>query len=285
MEAIFKPLKEDLLSLFDKNYVEKAKELNNKLGVDLFEDNCVPMYFNGKFDAKTVFVMLNPGYSNKAYSFNTEHKKEYKNVDNFISKQINHRFNFGNYMREKNKPKSFDLKQAAFLQYFNNSEINIPENFWEKDLPIKLDAMENVLMNKLQLELVPYPSNEFKNLFGNKKMALNKIEFFITDINRLLDAIAQYDRKYVIFGAKQFIYLFQAYKEKYSGQVEFGEEKNFKIDGLQNKVYFNTIKIIHNKKQINAGIAYSFPRRDLPNAYRQMSEYGKFCFEEMNSEE
>ena len=54
-----------------------------------------------------------------------------------------------------------------------------------------------------------------------------------------------------------------------------------KFEGLQKRVFFNTVKILHDGKQINAGIAYSFPRRDLPNAYKKMKEYGDFCNEEL----
>ena len=40
-------------------------------------------------------------------------------------------------------------------------------------------------------------------------------------------------------------------------------------------------EITYMDKTINAGIAYSFPRRDLPNAFEKMKKYGELCFLEM----
>lgn len=288
MEPILKPLKEDLLSLYNLNHVESARKLNEDLNLSIiyerFCENCQPMYFTGKFDAKTVFVMLNPGYHDEEYSFLEKRDSAFKDFDDFVSKYLNFHINYGieKYGSDKKgKIDNFDLKQAAFLQKFENSGMNIPESFlWDKNLNIRLKAQEVVMMEKLQLEFVPYPSSKFKNLFGNRKQALNYIEFFKNDIKRLFDSIILYDRQYVIFGAKQFYFLFQAYNELGLGHIEFGEVKSFKIDNLHKKVFFNTLKILHNGKHFKAGIAHSFPRQDLPNAFDRMSKYGEFCYQE-----
>jgi hypothetical protein len=58
-----KNIKTDLQSLYDYNFIEEAKNLNSALSKEkkYFHDNMQPMYFNGKMDAKTVMIMLNPG--------------------------------------------------------------------------------------------------------------------------------------------------------------------------------------------------------------------------------
>ena len=43
-------------------------------------------------------------------------------------------------------------------------------------------------------------------------------------------------------------------------------------------------EITYKDKIINAGIAYSFPRRDLPNAFEKMRKYGELCYLEMKSQ-
>ena len=85
----------------------------------------------------------------------------------------------------------------------------------------------------------------------------------------------------MIFGAKQFYYLFQAFNTILPETFVFIENKGFAIAGLKNKVNLSIIEINYNNKKINALIANSFPRRDLPNAYLKMKKYGELCFSEL----
>ena len=65
----------DLESLFNNNYIAEARKLNADLGGHYFNENMQPMYFNGKLDAKTVLIMLNPGNGddpNYPYSFENQ---------------------------------------------------------------------------------------------------------------------------------------------------------------------------------------------------------------------
>lgn len=82
-------------------------------------------------------------------------------------------------------------------------------------------------------------------------------------IDNIFETIVKHERTNVVFCAKQFIHLFYAYDKKGFGKIEFGAEVATKIDGLEKKVYFNTIKIHYKGNEIRAGIANSFPRRDL----------------------
>jgi hypothetical protein len=151
-----------------------------------------------------------------------------------------------------------------------------------KNHNLKLKAKEAVLMNKLQLELIPYPSATFEGLLSNKKAAIKNYEVFIPHIERLLNIICAFNRKYVIFGAKQFYFLFQAYNHVNPETVRFKVDKNFKIEGLKNSVNISLIEIRYKGQLIKAIIPHSFPRRDLPNAYEKMSKYGELCYTEYN---
>lgn len=271
-------IKQDLESIYRNNYISKARELNEKLKRNFISDNCLPMYFTGKHNSKTVLVMLNPGNEDGEYSFKDD--KENKNIsfDSFYEKYINSHINYGLLNRQE-KIDAFDLKQAAFMMPFSNSGIELPDFIENPDK--KLNAQVNVLMQKLQLELIPYCSRIFSGILDNKKQALENIEILAPFIDNIFETIVKHERTNVIFCAKQFIHLFYAYDKKGFGKIEFGAEVATKIDGLEKKVYFNTVKIHYKGNEIRAGIANSFPRRDLPNAYSKMREYGKFCYENL----
>jgi hypothetical protein len=283
MQALIKDITKDLSDLFTKDKIEEAIRLNNNLGMNYFSSNFKPMFFNGNYEAKTVFVMLNPGAGkNDKYSFlNTQERAELLNLENFIDKYISEQRYAGQY---KNKIDNFDLKQAAFLYDFQNSGINIPDFFSNTNQnECKLKAQESVLINKLQLELIPYYSSNFIGLFDTEKNASKNIDSFMPHIKRTLDVITEFEREYVLFGAKQFYYLFKAYNDK-SNAVKFYKYNATKIDGLKNKISWQCIEIIHNRKIIKGLIANSFPRRDLPNAYNAMRKYGEICFNDFTNE-
>lgn len=283
MQELIDFIKGDLISLYETDKIENAATFNKSLGKKYISENFLPMYFTGKYDAPTVFVMLNPGSQfNESYSFSEKEKSNYKNTVDFVSKYLEKHINIGKI--DFNRLDNFDLKQAAFLLPFQNSGISIPD--FTKDLTnrdLKLKAKEAVLMNKLQLELIPYHSAKFEEILQNERAANKNIALFLPHINRLLNVIASEERKYVIFGAKQFYYLFKAFQEKSPESIKFKENKSFKIDGLKNKVTATMIEISQNNKKIKGLIAHSFPRRDLPNAYEKMKKYGELCFNEFSN--
>lgn len=280
MKGLFELIKDDLISLFETDQIENARKLNENVGKYFFADNFIPMYFSGNYKAKTVFVMLNPGSRiDRGFSFAKSKKSNFATIDNFFNDYIDKHINYGKY--DNCRIDNFDLKQAAFLLYFKNSGLDIP-NFIEdlKNHDLKLKAKEAVLMNKLQLELIPYHSATFEGLLSNKKEAINNFKLFEPYLNRLLDTISEFERNYVFLGAKQFYYLFQAYHHFYPQSVKFQVNATFKIDGLKMSVNMSLIEIYHNGNIIPAIIPHSFPRRDLPNAYEKMSKYGELCFKE-----
>ena len=283
METLLKPLKKDLTELFNNDVIECAKDLKTNVCFSDISDNQIPMYFTGKYDAKTVFVMLNPGgASQNCYSFAKCDKFKYNDLNQFFDIHIKEHIEYGKI--DCGRMDNFDLKQAAFLYAFEDSGLDIVDFFQESkdEKKLKLSAKENVLMNKLQLELIPYRSSAFRGMLDTPKKASENINKIMPHIERVLDAILQFDRKYVIFGAKQFYNLFNAIPENANIKIELGTEKTFEITDLKNNVNVNTVSITYKNKKINALIPYSFPRQDLPNADSKMKQYGKFCYDELN---
>jgi hypothetical protein len=262
MNPLYESLKKDIRDLYQKGLIESARKLNKNLGGEKwFAELRLPMYFSGDPYALCVFVMLNPGAAN---DFNNLKLKEGESIDQYIERYIYEHQYYG--ILDKDRMDNFDLKQAAFLYSFKNSGIDLPNFFNKKDKRTMLQAKENVLMLKLQLELIPYCSREFVKLFDNTKLALNNIEYIYSHIERVLDILCAKDREYILFGSKQYYYIFEALKQKKVYKIHTGAPVSWQIDALKNKVSFNTVSIEHKGKLIQAGIPYSFPRRDLPNA-------------------
>lgn len=203
-----------------------------------------------------------------------------------------------------NRQDNFDLKQAFFLRDWENSGIglskgnleNIIENKSSKDdvvKEIKLEEKQKVLMNKQQLELVPYASRSFSS-FADK----DKIKELCPYVDTLLDEIFLQPRKYVIFCSRLFNEVFEVYnteskENRYGYKVDFGPECKYQIIGKEvdkktgkNKTLGTSCTPITIKKDnssIKAIIANTFPNQALPNAYEKMAEYGMFCYKVYDS--
>ena len=273
----------DLESLFNNNYIAEARKLNTDLSEHYFNENMQPMHFNGKLDAKTVLIMLNPGngYDPKyPYSFEN-HKKDFNSLEDFQNRHIDSLVNFGlNHFNDKLD--NFDLKQAAFLHNFKNLDFEIPNEFWNND-NLKRIAKINVLMDKLQLEFIPYASRDFKGLLDNINLARQNIVHLKKYIFRVFDAIIEHPRDNVIFCSKQFYNLFSVCQEieDFNAKIEMGSIREFKDTEGKLTLRFSKATIYYKDNIINAGIAHSFASQALPNAYKKMMRYGDFCYNEM----
>ncbi len=272
----------DLESLFNNNFIAEARNLNESLGNHYFNENMQPMYFNGKLDAKTVMIMLNPGNSDNSkspYSF-LDDKSKYKSFEEFYKDHLNTLINYGTI--DFDRLDNFDLKQAAFLHNFKNLDFEIHNEFWNTT-DLKRIAKRNVLMDKLQLEFIPYPSRDFKGLLDNKKLATQNIIHLKKYIYRILDIIIEHPRDNVYFCSKQFYNLFSVCKEIVDFNAEIEMEPIIEFKDIEGKLTLRFSKITINYKSttIKAGIAHSFASQALPNAYKKMMRYGNFCYNEM----
>ena len=261
-------IERDLTELYEGKEISCAKNLQAVIEISA---KGLPQHFVGDRNAKTVFVMLNPGQDVK--KADEDFKAVSANYDrstaaSFIKSYISAKTNFGN--EDKARKDSFDEKQAAFLKPFEDSGINIPAKFpEEKTDELCLLAKQNVLMQKLQLELLPYCSAKFS---VNQKKANALIPF----VETLLDEIFRVARKYVIFGGAIFADLFKKMQSE-NIKVEFLKEET--IQPVKNPLKSQLVKITKDGKSVNAVIARSFARQDIGRMYGVMAEYGKMCFD------
>ena len=282
-------IREDLKDLYNNGkmngIIDAAKELQEviKGGVST---KGLPGHFTGNRSAKTVFVTLNPGQdAEKADDDKTKMYEiaklgiDIKNgSDNFIASYIEARTDFGN----RSKGSAFDVKQARFLrewEKWQNSGKDFPKDF-PKNKKTYPEAKRNVLLHKLQLELVPYCSKTFE-------INDDVIDKLFTFIEMLLAEIFSFERKYVIFASGKFELLFKLYniipKAEYT--VVFSDESPQKVFKIGHKDYSiqsrcKACKIIRtsDNKYVKSLIAHTFPYRMLNGD--NMSLYGKFCYEE-----
>ena len=279
----YQDIERDIKSLWNKDLIEEANQLNSKLNGIYFENNVFPMYFNGNLKSNTVLIMLNPGFEDRTFSFFKSVKKQYKkSLEDYLKDYI-HSIPFkASEEDEFNRIDNFDTKQAAFLYHFDNKGFDLPLNFWKTKENLKI-AKRDQMLNKLQLEFIPYCSKTFKGLFDTEKKAKQNYKFIEKYLLRLLDTIQSYPRENILFCSKQFYFLLQAAVETplFKDKIVFEETKSLLIGNLN--LRFNKISILYNNKTIKAGIAHSFASQALPNAYEKMAEYGKFCYENLHS--
>ena len=249
-----------------------------------FSTKGIPGYFCGKRDAQTVVVNLNPGIdadiADRKWIFETKYFDK-TSIQTFENDYKDSCINYGKNDRMRYDP--FDVKQAAFLYDWSNSGINFSKPIdWtsktKKDLAEKketswLDAKENVLMDKLQLELIPYASAKFK--INKKNIGLLK-----GYVDTLLEEIFKKERTYVIFASDIFERLFKYYNE-YTKTKTFEFCYKEKKDILKNRNGKCKVIYIHyNNTTQKALIAHTFPSQSLCNAFGLMQKYGQMCYNE-----
>lgn len=172
-EDFLENVKEDLQELYNNGKISRADKLNADLGIE-FSSSQEPLYFCGKYYSPTVFVMLNPGRKIEPKPVN---KKFHKTFDAFwesyIKKHTEKKTDNTNVDEKEISIDNFDLKQAAFLFDFEEKGFNLPDFI---NIPtnkrIKLDALQTVLQEKLQLELIPYCSQ-------NSTLQIRILRFFV----------------------------------------------------------------------------------------------------------
>jgi len=279
----YQEIERDIKSLWDKDYIEEVNQLNQKLGGEYFERNIFPMYFNGDIKSNTVLIMLNPGFEDRKYSFSYNIKKNTNKLFNEYVKEYINQIPFkASEEEEFNRLDNFDTKQAAFLYHFDNKGFALPLNFWKTKENLKI-AKRDQMINKLQLEFIPYSSKSFQGLFDTKKKATQNYPAIEHYFIRLLAIIQEHPRKNIIFCSKQFYFILQAARETplFKDKIDFDDTKSLSISSLN--LRFNKVSIQYNNQIIKAGIAHSFASQALPNAYEKMVEYGRFCFENLHT--
>lgn len=291
-------LKIDFTELLNKGRITRAEYLSRELSSLLnkpiyFSHFGEPHYPVQNFDAKTVFVHLNPGaglgdtstpekfYSqrwNREGFFRRFNLTEGAGIEEVLKA---YKTGWENYAHQRfivnNEFDNFDFKQACFLLHWPDSGIDL-KNGDLRDRTIQQYNSVNVLNQKLQLELFPYGSNTINTVQLVNAFNL-KPELIAPFVEAMLDMITLHPRKYTLFGSRVFQQLFHAYhlRVKPIIVVEKPEQKFQNI--TKNSLAFSLMRLQWNNTPFDVGIVHSFARRDLPNAYDKMADYGKLCFQ------
>lgn len=267
-------IKKDLTELYEGKELSGAKSLSSFIEVST---KGLPQHFVGDRDAKTVFVMLNPGNgvedSDKDFD---KHTKDFDrtSAETFINSYICKMRDFGK--NDRDRYDKFDIKQAVFLKAWKDTGINLPDDF-PQNKETHLAAKEAVLTQKLQLELLPYCSATFEPDSKNIAPVIPFVEI-------LLDEIFRKERTTVIFGSRFFETAFAEYnKAKGSTIIDMSAEKvSTKLPGRASSVSCRPVTLNWNGKTQKALIACTFPERTLADMPDVMQAYGAFCYEQFS---
>ena len=270
-------IKKDLDDLYNKGEIDGAKALDGlitaKNGQTSFATKALPCYYWGDRSAKTVLVMLNPGEDVNKANNNLKCELDRRSMKNAadITMYNDWSVNYGHY--DKNRHDNFDLKQAFFLREWKNTGISLPQGLCAQSTKqMLLSAKESVLVQKLQLELIPYASSSFSNFVKSK------ISSVLPFVETLLDEIFSQEREYIIFCSRKFEGVFRAFNILHPGTVNFKCKCSQKIPHSKLNGSCTVIAINYKGKSANAIIANTFPSQALSNAYEKMAAYGEFCY-------
>lgn len=255
MKLFFKNIKQNFIEWEVNGFCKEAKNLNSLVGEEYF---CVsnPHFFTGKFDSELVLVHLNPKRNKDKFTNSFKLSKPSECGFNSLEDYLNYYQNFGkiNYgSNSSRKHKSpFDHKQIRFLNPLKILPFSTTDIYYN---------LETVIDAKLQIELIPYGSEDF----DYNKVGIDNIKPFI---DRVLDLISSSSRMYVIFCGAVFDKVLKQYVIEKKSHLF----KLIKKDGTLTLNYFEliNIKLQYNNKIISCAVAPQFAKQGYP-----VEEYGK----------
>jgi hypothetical protein len=259
-------IEQNIQELINKNPITEVVTLNKTITDAKFrlQEDAIPMYFSGNLKSKFVFIELNPASGGLLPKLENgklvlDYNLEKNPIISDYTTYIDVFQNFGTFKandleKKKSKIKGFDRKQLDFFNGFGGFGFNDNRNYSFED-------MKNVRNNKLQLEIVPFPSQRFTFKSFTKEYLANRFEF-----NEAL--IKAFSRDFIFMtGNKKQI-------EKLMHGAKFID---FKVEGRE-KTDLSVGFIEKN------GLTYimipSYKNQSLHST--QMMDYGKRCKEELN---
>lgn len=271
-------MKIDLGELLYCGQITNALAVEKEFGVS---SRAIPGYYAGDRDAKTVIVMLNPGNDAQKAVYDSMPELtlfRYLGLEAFFQKKKaesrNAGYSLGSILDY------FDLKTAAFLSAWPNSGIVFPFGFYvatkasgfiTEDKSIRIVANRNCLNQKLQLELLPYPSSEFGGVNSNN------VSLLYPFVETLFEEIFRVEREYVIFGSRIFETIFNKYCGRYNICID--SKNDIKSKAIKNnKGYCLPFIISNGTRSQKAIIAHSFSNQAYSKALTHMYDYGQFCY-------
>lgn len=246
MESFKKNIQSNFNEWKEQGKCSQAIELNKKIGREYFcESN--PHFFTGDLSADLVLVHLNPKRNkNKVSEVYDVEKPKFNSFEKYFDYfRYFGRYNYGENSERTHKS-PFDKKQIRFLKPLNILPFTGHDVY--KDLEIVMD-------NKLQIELIPFGSDNF----NYNEVGVKNIEPYIDNI---LSLIAAKERKLVVFCGR----VFDSILNDYVSKKKIHEFKLQKTDGTFTKgdYHFIEVDIKHNDKIINAFIAPQYAMQGMP---------------------
>lgn len=252
IKSLYNAIETDLADLREHGRMSAADQLAASTGHH-FNSAAVPHYFTGDVAARFVLVHLNP---KQADDFTERYVGEVPTLASYLDAHAH----FG---RDAYGPKSprkhrsrFDHKQIRFVEAFGSIEF-VPDNAPDATFI----NLERVVDQKLQLEAVPYGSDNFT-------VARRQAPALAPHFARLLDVIVSVPRDYIIFCGSVFIPLLA------HGVTKEHTFRLQKVDGTmtRNEASFFNLQIEHGGRTITAGIASTYAQQGIP-----MRSYAAEC--------
>jgi hypothetical protein len=251
-KRLYDAIETDLTDLREHGRIDAADKLTAATGHH-FNSAAVPHYYTGDVAAKFVLIHLNPKQAD-----NTDSR--YVGTVPTLASYLDSHAHFGRDSYGPNSPRThrspFDHKQIRFLRPFGSIDF-VPD-----DAP---DAtfinLERVCDQKLQLEAVPYGSDNFT-------VTHRQAPALAAHFARLLDIIASAQRDYIVFCGSVFLPLLpDAITKKHTFRLQ-------KVDGTitRNEAAFYNLEIKHDGQTIRAGLAATYAQQGIP-----MRSYAEEC--------
>ncbi len=248
---LFEEIEQDVGELIESGAMQRARHLSDATGRH-FNASDWPLFFAGHLDARFVLIHLNPKQEDRSGPL--EKRDRYADVEDYGSAyQEAGARQYGPDATTKHKS-PFDHKQLRFVRPFG--VIDFVQEHGHAD---RLVNLERVIDRKLQLELVPYGSDNFR---ARRRDA----DALRPHFERVLDTIVAAPRDYVIFCGS----VFESFLAPYVEEMEaFALPKG--DEGVSRySVRFANLAIPWEDRMIHGGLAHSWPMQGL-----NMSAYAK----------
>lgn len=226
--------------------IARATDLALRTGQQL-NAHQYPQFFTGDLDADVVLVHLNP-----KQSASCDATLPIKTFEEYFDafRHFGARMYGPGAARTHKSP--FDRKQVRFLRPFGLIDF-VPEDSKDADFT----NLERVVDRKLQLELIPYESNNFDSKAFSHEIVAPYLE-------RILSVISARPRRFVMFCGKVFgpvLSRFVVEDHSYSFKLR-------KKDGADDRLMssFAMVSIPFGRSHIDAGWCPSWSRQGLPMA-------------------
>ncbi len=240
MDKYLQFLKNNFEDWIKNGKCQSALKLNESIG-QIYFDTGNPHFFTGNLNSKLVMVQLNPKREKRDFFIKAKASFDY--YLDFYS-------NYGMYIYGEDSKRDFkskfDQKLIRFLRPLEIIDLSSPNVF---------QNLENVVDQKLQIELIPFGSPHF----DYTKIPKSELDVYIQLILNLISVV---ERSCVIFGGR----VFSEILSPYIVHKELHRFKLQKVNGelTKNEYEIEKLSLCFEEKSFNAFIAPHFAIQGMP---------------------